>query len=82
MGCCFKIQKYAKKRNRITTQTSDLRVGQKQGVAELKQNYHIDQKTKLLGKTKYGDSVFNTWNNHNRDFKVAIKVIDKNKIEK
>ena len=38
-----------------------------QGVHELKQNYHIDSKTKVLGVGAFG-RVFLTSNKHNKDF--------------
>jgi len=51
--------------------------GQKQqGVVELKKNYHIDSKTKVLGIGAFG-RVFMTTNKHDENFKVAIKVLDK-----
>ena len=50
-----------------------------QGVHELKQNYFIDSKTKVLGVGAFG-RVFHTTNKHNPDFQVAIKVLDKIKL--
>ena len=50
-----------------------------QGVHELKQNYTIDDKTKVLGVGSFG-KVFMSSNRHNPDFKVAIKVLDKEKL--
>ena len=50
-----------------------------QGVHELKQNYLIDEKTKVLGVGSFG-KVFMSSNRHNPDFKVAIKVLDKEKL--
>jgi len=50
-----------------------------QGVHELKQNYFIDSKTKVLGVGAFG-RVFHTTNKHNPDFQVAIKVLDKFKL--
>ena len=47
-----------------------------QGVHELKQNYHIDAKTKVLGVGTFG-RVFQTYNKFNTDHLVAIKVLDK-----
>ena len=47
-----------------------------QGVHELKQNYHIDSKTKVLGVGAFG-RVFLTTNKHDKNFQVAIKVLDK-----
>lgn len=43
---------------------------------ELKKNYHIDSKTKVLGIGAFG-RVFQTYNKHDSNFKVAIKVLDK-----
>ena len=55
--------------------------GQKQqGVHELKMNYHIDSKTKVLGVGAFG-RVFMTTNKHDKNFKVAIKVLDKVKLQ-
>ena len=51
-----------------------------QTVQELKQNYHIDEKTKILGSGAFG-RVFMTTNRHDKDFKVAIKVLDKVKLK-
>ena len=54
--------------------------GQKQqGVHELKKNYHIDSKTKVLGIGAFG-RVFMTYNKHDTNFQVAIKVLDKVKL--
>ena len=51
-----------------------------QGVHELKQNYHIDAKTKVLGVGAFG-RVFQTYNKFNPDHLVAIKVLDKQKLK-
>ena len=53
--------------------------GKQQGVAELRKNYQIDSKTKVLGTGAFG-RVFLTNNKHNPDFKVAIKVLNKDKL--
>ena len=50
-----------------------------QGVHELKQNYHIDSKTEVLGVGAFG-RVFKTMNKHDNNFQVAIKVLDKVKL--
>ena len=50
-----------------------------QGVSELKQNYVINNKTKVLGVGAFG-RVFMTTNAHDHNFKVAIKVLDKHKL--
>lgn len=47
-----------------------------QGVRELKQNYHIDNKTRVLGTGAFG-RVFHTYNKFDSKFEVAIKVLDK-----
>ena len=47
---------------------------------ELKQNYHIDSKTKVLGVGAFG-RVFQTYNKHNTAHQVAIKVLDKQKLK-
>ena len=50
-----------------------------QGVHELKQNYIIDNKTKVLGVGAFG-RVFQTTNKFEKNFQVAIKVLDKHKL--
>merc|ERR1711957_617045 len=51
-----------------------------QGVSELKQNYVISKHSQQLGAGAFG-SVFKTSNIHNPNHHVAIKVLDKNKLE-
>ncbi len=51
-----------------------------QGVHELKLNYLIDDNTKVLGVGSFG-KVFMTTNKHDPNFKVAIKVLDKEKLK-
>jgi hypothetical protein len=53
---------------------------QQQGVSELKKNYIISKKSKQLGSGAFG-SVFKTSNIHNPNHHVAIKVLDKIKLE-
>ena len=53
---------------------------QKQGAKELKQNYMIDHNTKVLGQGTFG-KVFETFNKHNSDHKVAIKVLNIKKLQ-
>ena len=53
---------------------------QKQGAKELKQNYMIDHNTKVLGQGTFG-KVFETFNKHNNDHKVAIKVLNIKKLQ-
>lgn len=50
-----------------------------QGVNELKQNYVIDGKTKVLGSGAFG-KVFMTTNKTDTRLQVAIKVLDKEKL--
>ncbi len=57
-----------------------LKPTQKQGAKELKQNYHIDNNTQVLGSGAFG-KVFLTHNKHNKDHQVAIKVMNKNKLK-
>lgn len=52
---------------------------QKQGAKELKQNYMIDHNTKVLGQGTFG-KVFETYNKHNMDHCVAIKVLNIKKL--
>mmetsp|Transcript_37741 Transcript_37741/g.27445 ORF Transcript_37741/g.27445 Transcript_37741/m.27445 type:complete len:141 (+) Transcript_37741:46-468(+) len=59
-----------------------IKVGQgraEQGVRELKANYKIDKTTKILGSGAFG-RVFATNNIHDVTFEVAIKVMDKHKL--
>ena len=53
---------------------------EKQGAKELKQNYVIDNNTKVLGSGAFG-KVFLTHNKHNTNLQVAIKVLNKNKLK-
>ena len=50
-----------------------------QGVHELKKNYHIDKNTRVLGVGAFG-KVFLTTNKFDNTIKVAIKVLDKQKL--
>ena len=50
-----------------------------QGVHELKQNYHINADTRVLGAGAFG-KVFLAKNKHDASFEVAIKVLDKVKL--
>ena len=61
------------------TKVSVNRGRMQQGVHELKQNYVIDSKTKVLGSGAFG-KVFMTNNKHDTSHKVAIKVLDKQKL--
>ena len=65
------------KARRISITSSAVQRGP--GVIQLKQNYHIDFQTKVLGSGSFG-KVFMTTNKHDKNFKVAIKVIDKEKL--
>lgn len=49
------------------------------GVKELKQNYLIDDNTKVLGAGSFG-KVFLTHNKKKQNFQVAIKVLNKKKL--
>lgn len=57
-----------------------LKSTQKQGAKELKANYQIDNSTKVLGSGAFG-KVFMTYNKNLTEFKVAIKVLNKNKLK-
>ena len=57
-----------------------LRSTQKQGAKELKQNYIIDNNTKILGSGAFG-KVFLTHNKHDSNHQVAIKVMNKSKLK-
>ena len=57
-----------------------LKTTQKQGAKELKLNYQIDNNTKVLGSGAFG-KVFLTFNKHNVEHQVAIKVMNKKKLE-
>jgi len=52
-----------------------------QGVHELKQNYVIDKTTVILGSGAFG-KVFKTHNKHDKSFQVAVKVMDKHKLDR
>ena len=53
---------------------------QKNGAKELKQNYNIDNSTKVLGNGAFG-KVFLTTNKHDERLQVAIKVMNKQKLK-
>ena len=53
---------------------------EKQGAKELKRNYVIDQNTEVLGQGAFG-KVFKTYNKHNNELKVAVKVLSKSKLK-
>lgn len=57
-----------------------LKSSEKQGAKQLKNNYQIDNKTKVLGSGAFG-KVFQTFNKNKPDFKVAIKVMNKAKLK-
>jgi serine/threonine protein kinase len=58
----------------------NLKSNQKLGAKELKYNYQIDSGTTVLGTGAFG-KVFQTYNKHKEDLRVAIKVMNKNKLE-
>ena len=81
MGCLSSsatVSKGSESKPRILKKQSiEMGKGNKQlGVHELKQNYHIDSKTKVLGVGAFG-RVFLTTNKHDKNLQVAIKVLDK-----
>lgn len=59
---------------------ASLKSKQKQGAKELKQNYQIDNNTQVLGSGAFG-KVFKTFNKHNKNHHVAIKVLNKAKLQ-
>ena len=84
--CCNrKKQVNTQARRQVTAQESGYKAfkdndkSEQQGAFELKQNYRVDKTTKLLGN---GNSakVFLSESLKNPDFKVAIKVLDKQKM--
>lgn len=52
----------------------------KQGVTQLKQNYSIDHKTKILGQGAFG-KVYQTYNREFPDFRVAVKIMNKEDLQ-
>ena len=62
MGNCMVPDK-GKKKNYNKINEPSLKPAQKQGAKELKQNYHIDNSTKVLGSGAFG-KVFLTYNKH------------------
>ena len=72
MGCINStkaVKGDAATENRVPARQS-IKTGEgnkQQGVHELKKNYHIDSKTKVLGVGAFG-RVFLTSNKHNKDF--------------
>ena len=80
MGCFNSTSKKEIKSIETTKLSISSHEGRKQqGVTELKQNYVINNKTKVLGVGAFG-RVFMTTNAHDQNFKVAIKVLDKHKL--
>ena len=75
MGNCMNS-----KNQGVDRKSMGLKGTQKQGAKELKQNYHIDNNTQVLGSGAFG-KVFLTHNKHNKDHKVAIKVMNKSKLK-
>ena len=71
MGCLSSNAAVAKDTNKqkvMKKQNIEIGKGNKQqGVHELKQNYHIDSKTKVLGVGAFG-RVFLTTNKHDKNF--------------
>ena len=57
-----------------------LKSKEKQGAKEMRQIYQIDNKTKVLGSGNFG-KVFLTHNKKFTDFQVAIKVLNKGKLQ-
>lgn len=74
MGNCINA-----KSGNVSRGNQSLKSNQKQGAKELKANYQIDNNTKVLGSGAFG-KVFLTFNKNLTDFKVAIKVMNKNKL--
>lgn len=79
MGCLNSTPGDGEK-SEIRRTTIKINEGRKgQGVHELKKNYHIDTKTRVLGTGAFG-RVFHTHNRYDNNFQVAIKVLDKQKL--
>ena len=75
MGNCMKPKDAGSSSRGATLKSTE-----KQGAKELKQNYQIDNNTKVLGSGAFG-KVFLTHNKHNTSHQVAIKVLNKNKLK-
>merc|ERR1719464_202390 len=83
MGCLNSTEgKNSSGENRPEVKRAKISINEgrkQQGVHELKQNYVIDNKTKVLGVGAFG-RVFMTTNKFETNFHVAIKVLDKHKL--
>ena len=82
MGCiqAQSAQKIKEKKNNLMRTITHGRGRSQQGVNELKMNYFLDGKVKVLGTGAFG-KVFMTTNKLDTNFKVAIKVLDKKKLQ-
>lgn len=79
MGCLNSTADNTAKAGQLKVTIKSGEANRQQGVHELKQNYHIDSKTKVLGVGAFG-RVFQTYNKFNTNHFVAIKVLDKEKL--
>ena len=79
MGC-FNAKTKATDRIKGVNKIEANKAREQQGIAQLKQNYVISGKTKVLGAGTFG-KVFKTTSTKDKNHVVAIKVLDKVKLE-
>ena len=79
MGCLSETEKAENPETKKMTKIKPYDGKEQQGVHELKKNYVINNKTKVLGAGQFG-RVFMTWRVKDENSKVAIKVLDKHKL--
>jgi hypothetical protein len=78
MGCiqATNSKKIKERKNSLMRSIAHGRIRSQQGVNELKMNYFLEGKVKVLGVGAFG-KVFMSTNKLDNNFKVAIKVLDK-----
>ena len=79
MGC-FNATEVSNEKPKNIVKVKPYKGKEQQGVKELKLNYIINSKTKVLGTGQFG-RVFKTCRTNDKTAEVAIKVLDKHKLE-